>query len=177
MASKPIGWRREPARHSLAAKGVKTKRSDVTIGKVFIRGKNQYKIESIEMEEILDESPDLSFYGEFSNTPKEGAIDVKEQGDWDSGKYRYFNPAMQENPMELYRRMVAYDKGLWNMEGIRAKAKVLLSTDGGKTWKSHTISSGGLWGVESDSGNDYKNDIFREEREELAKQLRAFNFR
>lgn len=41
---------------------------------------------------MTDESPDLTYLGEYSDKWVQGAIDRKAMGDQDRGEYRYFHP-------------------------------------------------------------------------------------
>lgn len=67
-----------------------------------------------------------------------------------------------------YRRMEALARGDWCYFGIVAKAEVRLTTD-----VLQTIRSGGLWGVESDSRDEYLGSVEREELADLRRQLVA----
>ena len=66
-----------------------------------------------------DSWPDLSWIGEFSNTPEDGAID-HEHGN--SRTVDYFNSANIEYAKENYDRMMAYQNGHWHMMVIVASA-------------------------------------------------------
>ena len=113
--------------------------------------------------------------------------------DWNRREYRYFNPSFnyvdkhgklaEGNTAEEVRKYVRQDyermerlyRGDWHYMGIRAEAEiVILSGKMGAT--SQTISSGGLWGIESDSGNDYLQSIEQEELSELRAQLKELGF-
>lgn len=63
--------------------------------------------------------------------------------------------------------MESLNDGHWSYIGIIAKAKILI--DG----QYQTISSGGLWGVESDGGKEYLDDTIEEQLNHLAGQLEA----
>lgn len=126
-----------------------------------------------------DENPDLSHLGEYSDTPGPDAIDRGSSTD----RYRYFNPAMTgdetgypDSPLQDYERMEAYECGDWYMLGIRVEARIRNP----ETCVVHEISSGGLWGIESDSAtgsegadNGYLGDIERQELQALAVELLA----
>jgi len=96
-----------------------------------------------------DENPDLSHLGEFSRTPREGAIKQSQR----PGMYTYFNPCNPERGQEDYKRMKAYERDEWHMVGVFAKATIEVHTKDGDILQ--TITSGGLWGIESDSDPDY----------------------
>lgn len=139
------------------------------------------RIEIIRVCVLQDESPDTSYLGEYSNTPRDGAIDRKGRGDWDTRQYRYFNPTNvdPEHPEYAeadYKRMENLNKGEWSFIGIMAKAHTSVSLDGGKTWKTDFITSSGLWGIESDSGKEWLQEIANEQIEELKEILMEYGF-
>ena len=131
------------------------------------------------MERIVDESPDLSNLGEYSNEAKSpAAIDREERGDMGRNEFRYFNPAMTgeetgnpESPEQDYKRAEAYNLGEWWMIGIRASVTIQIPSRQGGWWTMHKISSPGLWGVESDSGEDYFAEVFEQECDVLAEMI------
>ena len=77
-------------------------------------------------------------------------------GHWGSREYRYFNPSGNykgESPEDTvkyvrqdYERLERLNAGDWCFIGIRAEAEITLADH-----VTQTISSGGLWGIESDS--------------------------
>ena len=77
--------------------------------------------------------------------------------------------------MQDYRRMEAYEAGVWGMLGIRAEATVSypVSEDSGYR-RLETFRSGGLWGIESDSGTDYFAEVKEAELADLKGHLEAF---
>ncbi len=105
------------------------------------------------------------------------------------GKYRYFNPgsveafdaaaswiptdetdkraywekAMRQNALQDYARMESLQNGEWGFIGIRAQAEIAVCG------VCQTITSGGLWGIESDS----EEEVFREEAREQLAELRG----
>lgn len=120
--------------------------------------------------------------------------DCGERGDMQRNEYRYFNPSdnYQGEPAEDirkyvrqdYERMESLNSGQWCFIGVRADADVLLSANTSMTPKeraltcSHItqrITSGGLWGIESDSG-DYLKEIESEQLSELRQELKALGF-
>jgi hypothetical protein len=137
------------------------------------------KIESIKIVYEIDECPDTSYLGEYSNTPdKDGYfIDRRERGDMSRNEYRYFNvgcgdPAYIEQD---YARMEALNKGVWYFIGIHAEAKVRTSIDTGGGMQRQTMKSGGLWGIESDFDKDYIQEVAQDECLNLRTQLVSFN--
>jgi len=102
-------------------------------------------------------------------------------GDMERNEYRYFNPCWEnykgESPADIrkyvrqdYERMERLNRGDWVYLGIRADAEIIV--DG----VSQEISSGGLWGVESDSDRAYLSEIDGEQLAELREQLRGLGF-
>jgi hypothetical protein len=127
----------------------------------------------------LDEWPDLSWIGEYSNSPKEGAIEVGEG----PRSYTYFNPANVEYADQDYERMKAYNRGDWYMLGVWAEVEISIPYYGRKLtrferlrrkdnrpithWRMETVRSGGLWGIESDSDDDYIDEVYADETHDL----------
>ena len=116
------------------------------------------RILSVRIERKVDESPDLSYFGEYSSeTPSDHALDRAELGDQERGQHRYFEPSQHTS--------VSY------MCGIIAKAEVV-STAG----ITQVLRSGGLWGVESDSSAEYLASVENEQLTELRAELESFGF-
>jgi hypothetical protein len=109
------------------------------------------------IESIYDESPDLSWltqdYNEPSIPPEEAA------------KYR----------AQDAERLDAYERGDWHMRGIRLAAEITLTRPGRVDEVFH-LSTPGIWGVESDSGDDYPREIAGDEDEYLRDDLLAVGF-
>ena len=111
---------------------------------------------------ILDVETDLRHLGDFSDTWQEGAIEHSDN----SRYYRYFIPANPEYAQQDYERMLAYDRNEWCMLGVVAE---IYFKD-----KGYPLArSGGLWGVESDSGKEYLKEIEEEQTEEAEAELRG----
>jgi len=102
-------------------------------------------------------------------------------GDMERNKYRYFNGNVENytgnTPEDIrkyvrqdYERMERLNRGDWCYIGIRAEAKIMIDN------VCQKITSGGLWGVESDSSREYFAEIEAEELYELRKQLTAAGF-
>lgn len=100
-------------------------------------------------------------------------------------EYRFFVPyARGEKPgtelykkygMQDFKRMESLVRGDWYFIGIRAEAEVQTSQDG-KVWQVHKISSGGLWGIESDSDKSYFEEENKNQLADLRAQLLEFGF-
>lgn len=149
------------------------------------------RIESIRIVAIVDDAPDTSYLGEYTDQQSNWAID-RQSGEFiadlpedhelpERGRdYRYFAPyAGGEKPGSAdYRsagkadfdRMEALNSGDWCYLGIRAEARIVVEG------VSQQITSAGLWGVESDSGDDYLAEVGAEELQQLAEQLKALGF-
>ena len=68
---------------------------------------------------------------------------------------------------EFEERLAAYKAGEFDFVGVRAEAEVLIEET------VQTLTSGGLWGVESDSGEEYIESVAVEEYEQLRKVLKT----
>jgi hypothetical protein len=138
------------------------------------------KIEEIKIITVPDECPDFSYLGEYNNWGN----------DWDicchCGEYvhnhledcprstrslNFFTPYAGGEPQgsETYKeygkrdfeRMEDYNNNGWSFIGIKAVATVSYSIGNGDR-QLETLESGGLWGVESDSG-EYLNEVAADE--------------
>jgi hypothetical protein len=94
------------------------------------------------------------------------------------GQYRYFVATMSAddtgNPDSVeqdYQRMEALNRGDWWFIGIRVDAVVQLTGD-----LTQHITSGGLWGIESDSGENHMKEIAADQLQELRGELQAIGF-
>jgi hypothetical protein len=154
------GWYGERERHSLAKNGIKTAND-----RKLYESKSGVRVNKIKVRVEYDLSPDLSWIGEFSNTPKEGAI-VHSNG---GRTLKYFNPANPEYAQQEYEEMMNYENGNKSMLGIWVEAEIITP--------NHTvqkIKSGGLWGIESDSDSDYIESVIDDEVSNLNADLQAF---
>lgn len=106
---------------------------------------------------------------------------------WSYHEYRYFNPSQNYNdctPEEIrqyvrhdYDRMERLNAGDWCYIGIRAQAEITSHTfDSHDGLLTQTITSGGLWGIESDSDASYLKEVEQEELSSLKAELRALGF-
>jgi len=114
--------------------------------------------------------------------------DCGERGDMLRNEYRYFNPChenykgIEEEEIRKYcrqdyQRMESYNHQNWCYIGIHAEAEI--TTGSPLHWIGstvQTITSGGLWGTESDSDESYLKSIEQEELMELRAQLKALGF-
>lgn len=130
------------------------------------------RIVSVVFVKELDDDPDLSYLGEYSNKPAAVHIDRQERGDQGRNQLRYFN-AGAGDPAYIeadYKRYEAYHAGDWCMTWLQAKAEVVVQ---GVT---QYVTSGGLGGVESDSGPVYFGELRTEQLDELATILKGMGF-
>jgi hypothetical protein len=111
--------------------------------------------------------------------------DCGERGDMERGELRYFNANVEnfkgETPEQIrqyvrrdYERMERMNRGDWCYIGIRAEAEILIPS--GDASLVQEITSGGLWGVESDSDEAYFAEVEGEELADLRSQLSAIGF-
>jgi hypothetical protein len=156
------------------------------------------KINKITIKHIYDESPDTSFFGKYTDEVNDWYID-REQGEYiailqkdedyelpsKGREYRFFNPCAggekegtkdyQKYGKEDFKRMEDLNNGQWEFIGIKAFAEVHTSQDG-NDWLINSVSSGGLWGIESDSDKDYLKEVEQEQIAELKIVLKEFGF-
>lgn len=134
----------------------------------------------IEVKRIVDENPDLSFlettpeyhYGrDGSNWTHVSEEDMQKI----ISQYGSIWNACMEYAKKDKERLDAYNKGTWEMIGIRAVATIHIPVNGGTDdiVKIQTIDSGGLFGIESDSDDSYIQDIGREQIAEVKSYLRT----
>lgn len=152
------------------------------------------RIDKVTVKWLCDESPDTSWLGEYSNESTPGAIInvgehtgkfLYELGDDDylpkcGRNYRYFIPyAGGEKPgskdFETYAkqdfaRMEGLERGNWGFQGCIAKAELSYPIGQGSR-RLETVSSGGLWDIESDSDKEYLRSIEDEQLADLADHL------
>ncbi len=143
-------------------------------------------------------------YTDAMDTIRELAeCDCGEHGDMGRNEFRYFNPSFNyvtetDDPSDGltiedvrkyvrqdYDRMERMNRGDWCMIGIRAEAEISLPVQCNKGCVHghevyyHTtqhITSGGLWGIESDSDKSYLESVEKEELSDLRAQLKALGF-
>ena len=119
--------------------------------------------------------------------------DCGENGDKLRGEYQYFNPSFNyvdkagkpvsgNTPEEVrkytlqdYNRMESLNSQQWCFLGILAEAKVGTSEQQGCVL-CQTLTSGGLWGIESDSDKAYLQSVESEQLDELRDVLKSFGF-
>ncbi len=88
-----------------------------------------------------------------------------------------YKDVVDEAEREKYKaqnaeRLAAYNRGEWHMIGIRAVAIVWVERVNYRT--SYEITSPGIWGIESDSGEEYLRDTFDNECDVLREDIKYF---
>ena len=78
--------------------------------------------------------------------------------------------ACEEYARQDRARLKAFHDGDWHMEGCYAVA--IVTVDGVR----QTIQSAGLWGIESDSSEEYRREVEEEQRAELLGILATLGF-
>jgi hypothetical protein len=73
-------------------------------------------------------------------------------------------------------RLAAWRNDQWHFVGIRARAiiKIPHGTNS-ECWITSELLSPGLWGIESDSGEDYFQQVYQEERDILIAMLASLH--
>lgn len=140
---------------------------------------NGKRIISVELVREVDESPDCSHLGEWTDFPHDWAIVralgcyVAQLGDDvipERGReMRFFLPYAggetegsadyQKYGLQDWERMEALERGGWEYIGIAARAQIVLAG------VVQVVRSGGLWGIESNGAAEYIAEV---ERNELA---------
>jgi hypothetical protein len=193
--------------------------------------KNRPCILTVTIKRMIDEYPDTSWLGEYSDDPKDYAIIARGESEgefldrtpcsncphahWqharksdartdreigqcyvngcdcdeydprypDRGRtYRFFNPwaenykgepeaEVRKYCLQDYARTGGLNNGDWWFLGVRVDARVQLTGD-----LCQDITSGGLWGIESDSEANYIEEVIAEQKAELRTELLALGF-
>jgi hypothetical protein len=113
------------------------------------------EIESISCQQIFD----------VDGVDVDGDISWLQQYDINSKDSEERKYALQDK-----KRLEAYYNNEWHFVGVQAVAEIRINGI------SQTISSGGLWGIESDSSDEYFDEIFEEEKEQLKDVLLQLGF-
>lgn len=199
-----------------------------------MKNTNTNTIEKVWIERQVDDSPDTSFLGEYTDKKSDWVIcrrcgefvaiaeednkeideieneiidleneeiyeaadnskEIKELKDkldnlilhecpHSSREYNYFKPYAggelegSDNYIKYgkqdFERMEGLNNSNWCFIGIIAKTEIRA-----KSGTLQTITSGGLWGIESDSGKDYLDQVGKEQLEGLRKELESLGFK
>lgn len=120
------------------------------------KGAPKVRIDKITVKRETDDNPDLSFlqqdYAEVKNE-KERQKYLKQDKD----------------------RLEAYNRDEWYMMGIVAEAEVSYPMDAQGNRRIERFSSGGLWGIDSDSDEKYIKEVEEEQLDDLKAHLEVFN--
>ena len=154
----------------------------------------------IDIVKTLDNIPDTSWLGEYTDEEKDGVIvrkydkfidelDEDEEIPERGRKYRFFKPfaggmepthdswnekEYKKYGRQDYDRMESYNNQNWCFIKISARALVELEQEDG-TKIQQTIETPGIWGTESDSEDGHIQHIGSEELEQLREMLEAMN--
>lgn len=149
-------------------------------------------IDSIIISHLVDSNPDISFIGEYTDKLKAGVI-VRKYGEYferlpedaeipqPSREFRGFIPYAAGKPkgteeyyeygLHDFKRMEELNSGNFSIVGIVASAQVKYKE--GDHFRFEWLKSGGLWGIESDSGS-YIQEVEEEQLADLKGHLLAF---
>lgn len=129
----------------------------------------------------LPNKPVISFQREEIYDDYQRKPDENDEGFWpsqDKNSPGYVGDIPKEEFLKqagaAVARMAAWENGDWNYIGIRAKATIKLPIGQGSII-TYTLESAGLWGVESDADEEYKNEIFEEQKAELLSHIKQFS--
>lgn len=159
------------------------------------------KIDQIRIKVQIDEHPDTSYLGEYTDDYP-GDYELQRGSAFDrkpsSHEFRYFVPMnsvedhrkglsklgysrsqaeemAREYCRQDYKRMEALNAGEWAFMGITAEARVSYAAGPNGHRRLEWLTSSGLWGIESDSGDEHLTGIAKDELSGLREHLNAFN--
>lgn len=159
-------------------------------------------VDEIKIKVHIDEHPDTSWLGEYTDEYP-GDDELKRGSAFERNvsrgfDFKYFVPAnsVQDHRKGLsrmgysrsqaedmareycrqdYARMEALSSGQWHFIGIQAEARVSYGTNpNGTDRRLEWFTSGGLWGIESDSNIDYLLEVANDEFADLREHLETF---
>lgn len=165
--------------YNVTVEGIRTLKHAITyLNDTYLHGK--WPSDSIYVDDCTDAGDIL---GETLDAI--GECDCGESGDMERNQYRYFNPSRNydnETPenvikytLQDYERMESLNRGNWCFIGIRVDAEYSVGESKGGYLRQE-LTSGGLWGIESDSDKSYFAEVEREELAELQTQLENIGF-
>lgn len=93
-----------------------------------------------------------------------------EDSDSDPRDYLFQDPDYLD---EDQKRLDDWHADKWRFVGIQARAHILIVRNGSGTM--HEMTSAGVWGIESDSGDQYLNLCFADEKDDLLADMRALS--
>lgn len=155
-------------------------------------------VDKVEIQHFYDDNPDLSYLGETSKDADPDDIKRHSVIEYPEGPGRtsYFIPQISVQEHRDGLQKIGYSKGMAEYLarlyvrrdyqryrefmsgdichiGIRARATVSYSIGHGNR-RIEFFTSGGLWGIESDSGDDHIEEIETEELDDLKSHLKTF---
>lgn len=136
------------------------------------------RIDHIEVVWIDDDNSSADSLGEYSRELKPGGIDRRERPEYKEHEHPFWNPGNYdpdhpEYALQDYERHEALGRGEWNYQGCVAKAVVSYSIGQGSR-RLEFFSSGGLWGIESDSSPVYMAETAVDQIHDLKQHLAVF---
>ena len=129
------------------------------------------KIESVKINWIIDEYPDLSWLETELEDGKILSSCRYTQKDYDN------NPEQVENWIRQDTQRLREYGQYWCMYGCMAESVVSYPISKQGDRRLETLTSGGLWGIESDSDESYKTEVAKEQLEDLKSHLKQFNIK
>lgn len=130
------------------------------------------RIASVTIKKQVDEYPDTSFLGTYTDKPQKGDCFRHNAG---RDEYKYFRPANPEYRWEDFKRMEGLNNGDWCYLGITVYAEIQVKINK-DNWLADSIGSGGLWGIESDSKQSFFEEVAKYEMATLRIALKELGF-
>jgi len=131
---------------------------------------SEITVDAVRVKWDVDEFPDLSWL----------ETELSEDGKTIISSCRYDQKDLDEHPIRIrryikqdYRRLNSYGDS-WIMMGCVAEAEVKYKIGNTENYRVEVLSSGGLWGIESDSDDDHKTSIAWQELDDLKAHLEKF---
>lgn len=112
-----------------------------------MRDMEEPKVISMRVESIIDKYGLPDWLGEYSNEPKDGAIDLWEKYGRGERRLHYFNPETPECGEQDLEEYEEFSRGEYCLMGVRAVA--VLGLQWNKVLFKEEIQSGSIWGVVS----------------------------
>lgn len=132
-------------------------------------------VRKITIRRRTDDSPDLSWLKDTQDETKWGKGWTQENIKKIIKQYGTAYNADKHYAMEDKKRLESYGES-WYMIGIDAVAEIAVPTGFNTTITQH-INSGGLWGIESDSGEEYIREVENEQVSELKSILKKMKIK
>jgi len=132
------------------------------------------RILGFEVKTMLDENADLSYLKTEYDNDLQLIVNSARYSNQTVTEYKW--PMVRRWIDEDHSRLAAYNQGEWVMLGISVVANLVIDTKLGDTYP-FSIYSGGLWGIESDSDNDYLISVAKDQANDLIDVLRTLRFK